>query len=165
MSNALEYRPMEILLIEDNLVDARFTMGALENSRIKYRLTMMRDGIEALEFLYRQGRFARAPRPDLILLDLELPRKNGREVLNQIKGEFDLQAIPVVILSASNSPEDMAQAEVLQVESYITKPVNFDKFCTVLRELKSFWTSDLALPCLSNPPLTPDSQYAHFRHD
>jgi CheY-like chemotaxis protein len=127
---------------------------------------MTRDGVEALEFLYRQGRFARAPRPDLILLDLELPRKNGREVLNQVKGDFELQAIPVVILSASNSPEDIAQAQSLKVESYMTKPVNFDKFCTVLRDLKSFWTSDLALPCLcDNPPLMPDSQLAHFRPD
>src|SRR5581483_7950447 len=131
MSNALVGRPMEILLVEDSLVDARFTIGALEKSAVKHRLTLVRDGVEALEFLRKEGRFARAPRPDLILLDLELPRKDGREVLSEVKEDYDLKSIPIVILTASNAPEDVARGELLHVESYLTKPVNYDHFLSV----------------------------------
>ncbi len=141
-------RPMEVLLVEDSLTDAALTIGALKQSEIKHRLTLVRDGEEALEFLRNQGKFAKAPRPDLILLDLLLPKKNGFDVLDDIRHDDDLQDIPVVILTSSQDEEDRFRAESLHVESYITKPVNLGKFVFVMRELKHHWHHDLVLPAL-----------------
>ncbi len=139
-------RPMEILLIEDSLSDARLTIEALRRGKIKHRLTLVRDGEEALDFVHRRGKFASCPRPDLILLDLQLPKKDGRTVLCEIRADGVLDKIPVVILSASRAHQDMVKSEMLQVESYITKPVDLDKFLAVVRELKRFWLSDVILP-------------------
>ncbi len=139
-------RPMEILMVEDNLMDARLTIDALKTGDVKHRMTLMRDGEEAMQFLYREGRFARAPRPDLILLDLQLPKKDGREVLSILKEDFDLRQIPVVILTASKAHEDIVRSEQLLVDSYMTKPVDMEKFLSVVRELKSCWMADVILP-------------------
>lgn len=146
MSSKTVGRPMEILLVEDGLIDARVTIANLERGHVQHRLTLVRDGVEAMDFLQRRGIFARAPRPDLILLDLELPKKDGREVLAEIKADNDLQNIPVVILSASDDPEDIFKSQLLGVDSYITKPVNLEKFLAVIKELRSFWRADLLLP-------------------
>lgn len=139
-------RPMEILLIEDSLTSARLTMGALRNGHIQHRLTWITDGEEALEFLYKRGKFTRAPRPDLILLDLGLPGKDGREILAEIKADLDLKRIPVVIMTASTAQEDILSSEALEVESYMTKPVNLEKFLGVVKELSRFWHADMILP-------------------
>jgi len=139
-------RPMEILLIEDGLMDARVTIEALRRKDIKHRLTLVRDGEEALEFLRHEGKFARAPRPDLILLDLMLPKKSGIEVLSEIRDDYDLKKIPVVVLTASDSKEDKQQCELLDIDSYIIKPVNLKKFLDVVKQLKRFWMDDVILP-------------------
>jgi CheY-like chemotaxis protein len=141
-------RPMEILLIEDSLFYARFTIEALKKGGIQHRLTLIFDGEEALEFIHRNGKFANAPRPDLILLDLQLPRKSGLEVLEDLRASYDLQSIPVVVMTSSESLADMQECERLGVESYITKPVDLQKFLAVVKELKNCWRDDLLLPAL-----------------
>ncbi|MFV2067744.1 MAG: response regulator [Pirellulales bacterium] len=141
-------RPMEILLIEDSLSDARLTIEALRDGQIKHRLTLVRDGDEAMQFLRREGSFAMAPRPDLILLDLKLPKKDGRQVLDEIRACHDLMRIPVVVLTISEEGEKRLREENLQVESYLIKPVDIEQFLTVIRQLNSFWRSDIILPPL-----------------
>ena len=138
---------MEILLVEDNLIDAKLAIAALKKGEIKHRLTLIRDGEEALEFLQQQGKFVRAPRPDLILLDLFLPRINGRELLHQLKQDENLQSIPVVILTASDVEDDRIDCGDHHVDSFMTKPVNLDKFLDVVRQLKRYWLeADVILP-------------------
>jgi CheY-like chemotaxis protein len=137
---------MEILLVEDSLLDARLTMEALRRGDIQHRMTLVRDGEEALAFVRQEGRFARAPRPDIILLDLLLPKKNGLEVLEEIKGDFDLKGIPVVVMTASDHEEDRAKCEVFHVESFIKKPVELSCFLQVVKDLKRFWLNDVILP-------------------
>lgn len=139
-------RPMEVLLVEDSLTDAALAIGALRNGSISHRMTLVRDGEEALEFLRHEGRFARAPRPDLLLLDLHLPKMSGLELLAEIRGQLDLQDIPVVILTGSQTEEDRLRCEMLNVESYITKPVNFDKFVNVVKLLRKHLLADVLLP-------------------
>lgn len=141
-------RPMEILLLEDNWDDARLTFEFLKEGGVQHRLTWLWDGQEAMEFLRREGKFARVPQPDLILLDLGLPLKDGREVLAEIKADDELRMIPVVVMTASKDHEDMLRSEELQVESYITKPVDLEKFLGLVKELKTFWHSDLILPAV-----------------
>ncbi len=148
MSDATIGGPMEILLVEDSLVDAKLTIGALDKADFRHRLTLIRDGEEALEFLNQQGRFARAPRPDLILLDLFLPKVDGIEVLQDLKNDFSLKRIPVVVLTASDAEEDKSKCRLLNVENYITKPVNVEKFLAVVKQLKDYWRDDLILPSL-----------------
>ena len=139
-------RPMEILLVEDGLVDARLAIGALRRSGFRHRLTLVRDGEEAIEFIHRRGKFAVAPRPDLILLDLMLPKKSGLEVLNDVKSDDALKTIPVVIMTASEAAEDRSQCDSLNVDGYITKPVNMENFLALVRKLKQFWLNDVILP-------------------
>lgn len=139
-------RPMEILLLEDSLDDARLTFEAFKSGDVQCRLTWLRDGEEAMEFLDHRGKFARAPRPDLILLDLGLPKKDGREVLAEIKAREELHSIPVVVMTSSRAHEDMLKTELLQVEGYLLKPVDLGKFLTLVRELKRFWMTDVILP-------------------
>lgn len=146
MSGTTIGRPMEILLVEDSLVDARFTMASLKQGDIRHRLTLVRDGEEALAFLRREGVFARAPRPDLILLDLLLPKLNGLDVLAAARGDEALRDIPVVVLTAAADAEYREQCELLGVEGYITKPVELDKFLRIVRELKDHWRGDLLIP-------------------
>ena len=142
-------RPMEILLVEDSLTSARMTMGGLKSGQVQYRLTWVTNGEDALEFLRQRGKFGRAPRPDLILLDLGLPKKDGREVLREIKADPQLAEIPVVILTASTDQEDRLTSEQLQVEAYMTKPVNQEKFLDLVSKLSRFWHADMILPTVS----------------
>lgn len=139
-------RPMEILLVEDSLVSARLTMGALRRGDVQHRLTWLTDGQEAVEFLERRGKYSQAPRPDLILLDLGLPKKDGREVLEEIRADADLKNIPVVVLTASTDEADVTAGERLQVEGYLTKPVDLRKFLDLVRQLSRFWHADMILP-------------------
>ncbi len=141
-------RPMEILLVEDSLVDARLTIGALQQSGFRHRLTLVRDGDEAMEFIYQRGKFAQAPRPDLILLDLMLPKKSGLEVLSEVKSNVGLKDIPVVVMTASDVAEDRLQCDSLKVDGYVSKPVNFEKFLALVRKLKKFWLDDVILPSI-----------------
>ncbi|MEX2120523.1 MAG: response regulator [Pirellulales bacterium] len=146
MSSQTVGRPMEILLVEDGLVDARVTISALQKGQVQHRLTLVRDGAEAMDFLHRMGHFARAPRPDLVLLDLHLPKKDGLEVLAEVKADPSLKSIPLVVLTASEASADRARCEQLGVNSYITKPVDLDKFLAVVRDLRHHWHADLILP-------------------
>lgn len=146
--NQVVGRPMEILLVEDGLMDARVTINALKAGLTQHRLTLTRDGEEALEFLQQTGRFAKAPRPDLILLDLMLPKKNGTEVLDEVKADASLSEIPVVVLTASEDEADKAKCEVLHVDAFISKPVNLEKFLSVVKQLRRFWLNDVILPSI-----------------
>ena len=146
MQRELVGRPMEIMLVEDNFTDAALTIRALERGGVRHRLTLVRDGAEALEFLKRQGRFARAPRPDLILLDLNLPKIDGRELLATIKSDDDLGSIPVVIMTGSEDYEDELRGQRLNVEGFVTKPGDMPKFLGLVKELKDYWMSDVILP-------------------
>ncbi|MDH3717973.1 MAG: response regulator [Planctomycetota bacterium] len=142
-------RPMEILLVEDSLSDARLTLDALNDGRIQHRLTIIHDGLEAMHFLRRQTWFARAPRPDLILLDLNLPGKDGRKVLTEIRHDEDLRRIPVIILTGSDSEEDRLQGQQFHVEGYLRKPVDHEEFIALVRQLKEYWHADVILPASS----------------
>jgi two-component system response regulator len=137
---------MEILLVEDNRMDARFAIRALEKANFKHRCTLVVDGEEAMEYLMRRGIFARAPRPDLILLDLGLPKKDGREVLAELRAAENLCEIPVVVLTGSTDEADIAHTQMLQVESYLVKPVDLNKFLEIVRQLKQFWHQGVILP-------------------
>lgn len=139
-------RPMEILLVEDSLTSARLTMGVLRKGSFQHRITWLSDGVEAIEFLFRSGKYSQAPRPDLILLDLGLPRKDGREVLSEARANENLKSIPIVILTASTAEEDMAQSESLQVESYLTKPFDLEAFLALVQQLNRFWHEDMIVP-------------------
>ena len=141
-------RSMEILLVEDSLVDARFTMVALKQGEIRHRLTLVCDGEEAIAFLLRKGVFARAPRPDLVLLDLLMPKMNGLEVLAEIREDENLRDIPVVVLTAAADENLRLQCEFLGVDGYIAKPVELRKFLQIVRDLGNHWRSDLVLPAL-----------------
>ncbi len=139
-------RPMEILLVEDSRVDARLTIGALQEGQLKHRLTIVRDGEEAMLFLHQEKWFAQAPRPDLVLLDLNLPRKDGREVLKEIKADYRLNEIPVIILTASQNHKDELRSQMLNVDGYMQKPVDLKQFIALVRQLKAFWHADVILP-------------------
>ena len=139
-------RPMEILMVEDSLTFARITMGGLRKGNIAHRITWLTDGEDALEFLHRRAKFVRAPRPDVILLDLGLPKIDGRNVLAKIKADDELRNIPVVIMTASTSDENRIESEWFAVEAHLTKPVDLDKFLGLVKELKSFWHEDMILP-------------------
>ncbi len=148
MSRETVGRPMEILLVEDNLADAGLTMEALREGRVPCRVSLVRDGEEAIQFLHRQGIYARAPRPDVILLDLQLPRKDGREVLGEIRADERFKGIPVVVLTASRVHKEILEQENLQIDSYMTKPVDVQQFVEVVRSLRRFWLSEVILPTL-----------------
>ncbi|MBX5490156.1 MAG: response regulator [Chloroflexi bacterium] len=139
-------RPMEILLIEDNPGDVRLTREALRDTEVHTRLSVVADGEAALAFLRREGPFAEAPRPDLILLDLNLPKRDGREVLAVIKGDPALRAIPVVILTTSSAQQDIVGSYDLHANCYITKPVDLEGFLAVVRSVERFWFTVASLP-------------------
>ena len=141
-------RPMEVLLIEDSLVDARLTMGALQRGEIRHHMTLVRNGQEALEFLFHRGIFARAPRPDLVLLDLHLPFKNGLEVLGEIRNSDALRTVPVVVLTSSDEAEDRLQCEQQEVDGFLKKPVHINEFLELVRTLRRHWKHDILLPNL-----------------
>jgi CheY-like chemotaxis protein len=139
-------RPIEILLVEDNPGDVRLTREALKDAKVANTLHVVEDGVSAIEFLQRNPPFAEVPRPDLILLDLNLPRKNGREVLAEIKSDERYKAIPVVILTTSQAEEDVLRAYNLHANCYITKPVDFTQFTTIVKTIEDFWLTIVTLP-------------------
>ena len=138
--------PVEILLVEDNPADERLTREALKEGKVYSNLHWARDGVEALEFLRRQGKNAAAPRPDIILLDLNLPKKDGREVLHEIKNDDKLKRIPVVILTTSKAEEDVLRSYNLHANCYVTKPVDLEQFIRVVRSIDMFWLTVVTLP-------------------
>ncbi len=139
-------RQIQILLVEDNSGDARLTLEALKETTLYNQLQHVADGVEALAYLRREGRHAHAPRPDLILLDLNLPRKDGREVLAEIKADQELRRIPVVVLTTSQSEEDISRAYDLNANCYVAKPVDLDNFIKVVRIIEEFWLTIVKLP-------------------
>lgn len=143
-------RPMEILLVEDNLMFARITIRALREGQIEHRLTWMTDGQETLEFLHKRGKFVNAPRPDLVLLDLGLPIVDGRQVLEEMKLDRELAEIPVVVMTASTMEEDRVASERLNVAAHLVKPVNLPAFLKLVHDLRSYWREDLLLPNTSS---------------
>ncbi len=138
--------PVEILLVEDSAADVRLTKEALKEAKVHNRLNVVEDGVKAMEFLLRKGAYTDAPRPDLILLDLNLPRKDGREVLAEIKASDRLKQIPVVVLTTSLAEEDIIRAYDLHANCYITKPVDFEQFMKVVQTIEDFWLTVVRLP-------------------
>ena len=139
-------RPVEILLVEDNPGDVRLTIEALRESKVVNNLNVARDGVEALAYLRREGQFDNAVRPDLILLDLNLPKKDGREVLAEIKADPGLRTIPVVVLTTSRAEQDVLRSYELQANCFITKPVDLEQFITVVKSIEDFWLTIVTLP-------------------
>jgi two-component system, chemotaxis family, response regulator Rcp1 len=139
-------RLIDILLVDDDAGDVVLAKRALENGKIFNAMHVAKDGVEAMEFLNRVGRHAEAPRPDLILLDLNMPRKDGREVLADIKRDPHLRSIPVVVLTTSDSEQDVANMYDLHANCYVTKPVDLEQFTKIVREIKQFWFSVVKLP-------------------
>ena len=146
MPKKSETRPVDILLVEDNPGDVRLTKEALKDAKVLNEIYVARDGVEAMQFVHRQGSFANAPMPDLILLDLNLPRKDGREVLAEIKKDPKLQHIPVVVLTTSKADEDIIKTYNLHANAYITKPVDLNRFVEIMHALEQFWFTIVKLP-------------------
>ncbi len=142
----VQVRPVDILLVEDNPGDVRLTKEALRDAKVLNQIHVAKDGVEAMEFLNREGSFKEAPAPDLILLDLNLPRKDGREVLADIKKDPRLKRIPVVVLTTSKSDEDIVKSYNLHANCYITKPVDLNRFIEIIHSLEEFWFSIVKLP-------------------
>jgi len=139
-------RAVEILLVEDNPGDVRLTQEALKEGKIVNRLSVVNDGVEALAFLRREGKYANRPRPDLIMLDLNLPKKDGREVLAEIKEDDDLKRIPIVVLTTSKAEEDILKTYNLHANCYVTKPVDLNQFLNVVKAVEDFWLTIVNLP-------------------
>lgn len=139
-------KPIEILLVEDNPGDVRLTMESLYDARIHNNMIVASDGLEAMACLRREGKYAEATRPDLILLDLNLPRMNGFEVLNEIKEDPNLKRIPVVVLTTSQAEQDIIQSYNLYANAYVTKPVDLEQFVKVLKSIEDFWLEIVKLP-------------------
>ena len=154
-------KPIEILLVEDNIGDIRLTEEALNETKLTVNLSVARDGMEAMEFLRGEGAHANAPAPDLILLDLNLPRKDGREVLQEIKNDADLKRIPVVVLTTSEAESDIIATYGFHANCYINKPVDMDQFIKIVQMLEQFWFTIVKLPprgINSCAPQTSDSR-------
>jgi CheY-like chemotaxis protein len=139
-------RPVEILLVEDNPGDARLTQEALKEGKIRNNLHHAKDGVEALHFLRREGPHANAPTPDIVLLDLNLPKKDGRQVLAEMKADEALKTIPVVVLTTSEAEQDILRSYALHANCYVTKPVDLEKFISIVRAIESFWLAVVKLP-------------------
>jgi two-component system response regulator len=146
VSNKLTIMPIEVLLVEDNPGDAQLTRIALEDSKISIHLSVVEDGVEAMAFLRKEEKYSTAVHPDIVLLDLNLPRKDGREVLAEIKGDENLKRIPVVVLTTSQAEEDILKAYNLAANCYITKPVDFDQFVKIVQSIENFWFAIVKLP-------------------
>ncbi len=146
MSGRIRGTPIRILLVEDNPGDVRLTREAFKEGKVLNQLHVVKDGVEAMSFLRREGEYADAPRPDLILLDLNLPKKDGREVLAEIKAQDDLKRIPVVVLTTSRDEEDVLKTYDLHANCFITKPVDLQQFIDVVRSVEEFWLTVVKLP-------------------
>ncbi|MFN6563927.1 MAG: response regulator [Nostoc sp. ChiSLP01] len=140
------FMPIEVLLVEDNPGDAQLTRIALEDSKISIHLNVVEDGVEAMAFLRKQEKYVEAAHPDIVLLDLNLPKKDGREVLAEIKADENLKRIPVVVLTTSQAEEDILKAYNLSANCYITKPVDFDQFVKIVKSIENFWFAIVKLP-------------------
>ena len=138
--------PIEILLVEDNPGDVRLTLEALKESKVYNNISVVTDGVEALSFLRREDKFSNSPSPDIVLLDLNLPKKTGIEVLTEIKSDDELKHIPVVILTTSKDEEDILKTYTQHANAYVTKPVDFDKFLHVVKSIEDFWLNIVKLP-------------------
>ncbi len=138
--------PIEVLLVEDNPGDAQLTKIAFEDSKISVHLNVVEDGVEAMAFLRKEGRYVLMPHPDIILLDFNLPKKDGREVLAEIKADQSLKRIPVVVLTTSQAEEDILKAYNLCANCYISKPVDFDQFVKIIQSIENFWFNIVKLP-------------------
>ncbi len=143
-------RPIDILLVEDNPGDIRLTVEALKEGKVTNNLMIAKDGQEALDILYRKGAYSDSPRPDIILLDLNLPKKDGREVLEEIKKDRDLMSIPVVVLTMSKAEEDILNTYQLHANCYITKPIDMAQFLSIMKLTESFWLTIVKLPPRAN---------------
>ena len=150
MNSAMAPRPINVLLVEDNIGDVRLTQEALKEGKLKVNLTVAKDGMEAMEILQHQNGQSDTPRPDLILLDLNLPRKDGREVLKEIKDDKNLMRIPVVVLTTSEADSDILTTYGLHANCYITKPVDMDRFVEIVKMLEEFWFTIVRLPSHDN---------------
>lgn len=139
-------KPVEILLAEDNPGDVMLTRKALEQGKLANNLHVTTDGVDALEFLRQDGEYEDAPRPDLILLDLNMPRKDGQEVLKELRADDELRRIPVVVLTSSESEEDIVRSYELNANAYLTKPVDFDGFVEIVNRLENFWFQVVKFP-------------------
>jgi CheY-like chemotaxis protein len=139
-------RPIEVLLVEDDEGDVLMTREALEEGKVRTHLTVVGDGVEAMDYLRRAGRYAEAIRPDIVLLDLNLPKRNGRQVLADIKADPDLRRIPVVVLTTSEAEDDVLGSYDLHANAYVTKPVDFDRFVEVIRQIDEFFMTVVRLP-------------------
>ncbi len=139
-------KPMSILLVEDDSADARLTVEAFKEGRVSNNLTVVEDGVEAMSYLRQQGGYSEAPRPDIILLDLNMPRKDGRKVLAEIKEDPDLRRIPAIILTTSRAERDITAIYNLHGNCYITKPVNLDRFIEAVKSIEDFWLTIVKLP-------------------
>ena len=146
MNDFTKSKPIEILLVEDNPGDVRLTIEALKEAKVSNNLHVAVDGVEAMAFLRREGKYAEAPHPDLVLLDLNLPKKDGREVLAEIKSDPALRRIPVVVMTTSKAEEDILRSYDLHANCYITKPVDLDQFITVVKSIEDFWLTIVKLP-------------------
>ncbi len=146
MEDQSTYKPVEILLVEDNPADARLVIEVFKDFSVKNKIYAVVDGIAAMDFLNKKSEYKNAPRPDIILLDLNLPKKDGREVLKEIKEDKKLKCIPVVILTTSSAKEDIIKAYSNHANCYITKPVDFDQFLKVVQSIENFWLTIVKLP-------------------
>jgi chemotaxis family two-component system response regulator Rcp1 len=139
-------RPVQMLLVEDNPGDVRLTKENLKDAKVTVNLHVVGDGVEAMAFLRQEGKYTGAPRPDLVLLDLNLPKKDGREVLAEIKQDPDLRRIPVVVLTISNAEEDILKSYNLHANAYVTKPLNLEQFARITKAIEDFWLTVVKLP-------------------
>jgi CheY-like chemotaxis protein len=146
MTTPDSYEPIDVLLVEDDAGDVLLIREAFEHNKVHNNLAVVSDGVEAIEYLRREGEYADAPRPDLMLLDLNLPRKDGREVLAEVKADPGLRSIPVVVLTTSKAEEDVLRSYDLHANAYVTKPVDFDRFIEVVRQIDEFFVSVVKLP-------------------
>jgi two-component system, chemotaxis family, response regulator Rcp1 len=139
-------RPVQILIVEDNPADARLVREVMRDSKVLNEIHWVPDGVEALAFLRRQGKYANAPRPNLIFLDLNMPRKDGREVLHDVKADDALKRIPIVVMTSSQAEEDVARAYDQHANCYVRKPIDFEQFHSVVKTLENFWFATVELP-------------------
>ena len=146
MTEELQSRPVEILLVEDDPGDVMMTQEAFADHKVANQLHVVTDGAEAMSFMRREDQYADSPRPDLVLLDLNLPKMDGREVLQAIKSDPDLASIPVVVLTTSEAEEDVLRSYSLHANAYVTKPVDFERFISVVREIDDFFVTVVRLP-------------------
>jgi two-component system, chemotaxis family, response regulator Rcp1 len=146
MTASPDPRPVQILIVEDNPADARLVREVMRDSKILNEIHWVGDGVEALQFLHREGKHAGAPRPNLIFLDLNMPRMDGREVLRRVKGDSDFRRIPVVVMTSSQAEEDIARAYDQHANCYVRKPIDFQQFQSVVKTIENFWFVTVELP-------------------